>query len=200
MQNYSFQVRWSDEDRAFIAACPDFPGVSAFGNSPTEALREVETALELAIATYAAEGWKLPVARPIEVHSGQIRLRMPRSLHSALVMHADSEEVSLNTLIVAYLAEATGAVRSVTRVMQRCEAALTEVQQYAIAALTEWEKPDQGFVASEAWRPMSVHTRFSLNPGERMRGESVPDLSMLSREASTTVPSTTIPKRRALAS
>lgn len=106
MRHYGFNVAWSEGDGAYIATCPDFPGLSAFGPTPDRAIAEMETALSLAIETYRAEGWKLPVPTCHRTHSGQFRVRLPKDLHSRLAARATEEGVSLNTLVVAYLAEA----------------------------------------------------------------------------------------------
>jgi SOS-response transcriptional repressor LexA len=58
--NYSFNVFWSEEDEAYIAVCPEFPGLSAFGETAEQALAEIEVALDMAIETYQEEGWTLP--------------------------------------------------------------------------------------------------------------------------------------------
>lgn len=63
MNHYGFSVLWSEADRAYIATCPDFPGLSAFGPTPDQAVAEMETALSLAIDTYREEGWTLPTPR-----------------------------------------------------------------------------------------------------------------------------------------
>ena len=57
---YGCSVFWSANDDAFIATCPEFPGLSSFGATREEALAESDIALELAIETYASEGWQLP--------------------------------------------------------------------------------------------------------------------------------------------
>ena len=57
---YGYSVFWSADDSAFVAICPEFPGLSAFGATREAALAELEVALELAIETYHAEGWELP--------------------------------------------------------------------------------------------------------------------------------------------
>lgn len=103
-------LRWSDEDGAYVATSPEFPGLSAFGGSPEAAVSELRTVLGLAIETYEAEGWKLPDPRRARTFSGQFRLRLPRSLHGDLVAHADSEGVSLNTLLVSWISERLGRV------------------------------------------------------------------------------------------
>ena len=54
-------------------------------------------------------GHEAPAPLSLPHHSGQFRLRIPRSAHSWLAARAESEGVSLNTLIVQILSEARGA-------------------------------------------------------------------------------------------
>lgn len=46
IDKYSFTIQWSVEDDDFIARCPEFPGLSAFGSTRAEALAEGEIALQ----------------------------------------------------------------------------------------------------------------------------------------------------------
>jgi predicted RNase H-like HicB family nuclease len=116
MQNYSFRVFWSDEDQGYVAICPEFPGISALGDTPERALAEVKIPLELAIETYEEEGWTLPEPKTHSAHSGQFRVRLPKHLHAKLAARAEEEGVSLNTLIATYLAEALGADSTLEKV------------------------------------------------------------------------------------
>lgn len=102
-QHYSLTLAWSDEDNGYIALCPEFPGVSAFGDTPQDAISEAGTALLATIETYKAEGWSLPEPRRIPKCSGRLLLRLPKSLHTRLAGEADNEGVSLNTHIIALL-------------------------------------------------------------------------------------------------
>jgi predicted RNase H-like HicB family nuclease len=113
MSNYSFTVRWSDEDEGYIAVCPEFPGVSAWGETPDDAIREVQVALELSIEIRNEEGWELPAPWKVTHYSGQFRLRVPAWLHQQLAERAELEGVSLNTLAVSYLAAGLGSPRPV---------------------------------------------------------------------------------------
>ena len=45
MPKYGFDIFWSDEDKGYIATCPDFPSLSAFGETEEEALQEAKTAM-----------------------------------------------------------------------------------------------------------------------------------------------------------
>ena len=44
----SLHVFWSDEDAGFIATC-DIPGISAFGDTPVEAVQEIQIARDAAL-------------------------------------------------------------------------------------------------------------------------------------------------------
>ena len=102
---YSFKIYHSEEDEGYIAECPEFPGLSAFGETADEAIREAEIAMELFIETYSEENKPLPKPNVLKNYSGQIRIRLPKSLHGRLASMAETEGVSLNTLMVQYLAE-----------------------------------------------------------------------------------------------
>jgi predicted RNase H-like HicB family nuclease len=57
---YTIQIFWSVEDETFVAVCQEFPGLSAFGETREDALREAQTALDLMIETYREKGIPLP--------------------------------------------------------------------------------------------------------------------------------------------
>ena len=106
---YGYDVRWSTEDEGFIATCPSFPGLSAFGVTPEDALREVEEVVELYIEEYEEDGIPLPAAVEVQSHSGQLRLRLPRFLHAALALRASEEGVSLNALLISLISAGAAA-------------------------------------------------------------------------------------------
>jgi predicted RNase H-like HicB family nuclease len=60
LNQYSILIRWSDDDKGYIATCPEFPGLSAFGEMRSTALQEAAVALELFVETYNADGETLP--------------------------------------------------------------------------------------------------------------------------------------------
>ncbi len=104
-EKYSFKVRYSEEDEGYISVCPEFPGLSAFGKTPGEAIEEAEIALELFIESYKETGRNLPKPNLTNEYSGQIRVRLPKSLHARLADMAEDEGVSLNTLMIQFLSE-----------------------------------------------------------------------------------------------
>lgn len=105
LDKYSVNVFWSEEDRCFVATCSEFPLLSAFGDTREEATAEFQIVLEMAIESYQENGLELPKPKTLVTHSGQFRLRLPKSLHKALADGAEHESVSLNTYIVSLLTE-----------------------------------------------------------------------------------------------
>jgi predicted RNase H-like HicB family nuclease len=66
MEHYGFDVFWSEEDGGYIATCPDFPGLSAFGESEEQALSEGKVALRLFLESLQAEGKRAPHATTLQ--------------------------------------------------------------------------------------------------------------------------------------
>ncbi|MBI2355004.1 MAG: type II toxin-antitoxin system HicB family antitoxin [Deltaproteobacteria bacterium] len=66
MEHYGFDVFWSEEDGGYIATCPDFPGLSAFGETEEQALSEGKAALRLFLDSLQAEGKRAPRATTLQ--------------------------------------------------------------------------------------------------------------------------------------
>ena len=66
MKDYHINVFYSEEDEGWIADIPDLSSCNAFGQTPDEALREVEVAKDawLAAAKEAHKRVPLPRSRP----------------------------------------------------------------------------------------------------------------------------------------
>lgn len=63
MSDYHINIFYSDEDGAYIADIPDLESCSAFGETPEEALAELEIAKQLWLEAVRAEGKAVPVPR-----------------------------------------------------------------------------------------------------------------------------------------
>lgn len=108
MENkYPINIFWSEEDGCFVATIPDFPYLSAFGETQEDAVADAKQVLQMAIESLERDGIPLPQPKyyKIQQHSGQVRLRMPKSLHHELSLIAESEGVSLNTHMVSLLSK-----------------------------------------------------------------------------------------------
>ena len=60
---YKIEIFYSEEDKGYIAVAPELPGCSAFGETPEEALKEIEIAQSLWIEASKLEGKEIPEPR-----------------------------------------------------------------------------------------------------------------------------------------
>jgi len=60
MRDYHINIFYSEDDSGYIADIPDLIACSAFGNTPDEALKEVQKAKLLWIEAAKAEGKPVP--------------------------------------------------------------------------------------------------------------------------------------------
>jgi antitoxin HicB len=105
---YRIVVEWSEEDRAFVARVPVLPGCAAHGATAERATHEAERAAALMLEVMLEDGRPLPPEDASADYSGQLRLRLPKSLHERVSQLATAEGVSLNTLLLSLIAEGCG--------------------------------------------------------------------------------------------
>lgn len=91
----------------WVARVAELPHCLITGDTPVEALKEIEEVKLDWIKSNLEDGLPIPEPRPHK-YSGQVRLRMPPSLHQHLVYLASAEDVSLNQYMVSALSRAAG--------------------------------------------------------------------------------------------
>jgi antitoxin HicB len=89
----------------WIARILELPHCMTHGDTPEEALRDIEDAKREWLKSNLEAS--LPIPEPAKF-TGQYHLRMPPSLHEALALKSDNEDVSLNQFIITALARAVG--------------------------------------------------------------------------------------------
>ena len=94
-----------DGEEYWVARIVELPHCMTHGSTPEEALRDIEDAKKEWIESNLEDG--LPIPEPSK-YTGQYHLRMPPSLHEALTLKSESEDVSLNQYIVTVLARVVG--------------------------------------------------------------------------------------------
>jgi predicted RNase H-like HicB family nuclease len=95
-------ILWSEEDRCYVVTLPAWQNVRTHGATPEEAVHNGREVLTMLIESARRHGEPIP---PADRHfSGNLRLRLPVSLHGRLVREAEREGVSLNQWIVTKLA------------------------------------------------------------------------------------------------
>ena len=65
---YSIVVFWSDEDRVWVADAPDLKSCSAHGETPEEAVAELQVAMQAWLEVAREKGMPIPQPR-FRIHS-----------------------------------------------------------------------------------------------------------------------------------
>jgi antitoxin HicB len=94
-----------DGQEYWIARVLELPHCMTHGATPEEAIRDIEDAKLEWLKSNLEDG--LPIPEPTR-YTGQYHLRMPPSLHEALALKSESEDVSLNQFMITALARAVG--------------------------------------------------------------------------------------------
>ena len=99
---------WDDGNgEYYVARVAELPHCIIHGDTPQEAIAEIEEVKLDWIKSNLERGLRIP--EPIShKHSGQIRLRIPPSLHKVLADRANIEGISLNQYMTAALASSVG--------------------------------------------------------------------------------------------
>jgi len=107
--NYDIKLRklTDEEGGGWLAQIPLLPGCMSDGDTPEEALANIEDAKKCWIETCLELG--RPVPEPVtDEHSGQLRIRIPKTLHRILAERAKEENISLNQYINYQLSRGVG--------------------------------------------------------------------------------------------
>jgi predicted HicB family RNase H-like nuclease len=96
-----------DEEGDWIAHFMELPNVSAFGDTPEEAIHELSIAWRAMKESYAKHNDPIPVAPSRKEYSGQFNVRIDKRVHRQLAIEAAQAGVSLNALVAQKLALTT---------------------------------------------------------------------------------------------
>lgn len=94
-----------DESGGFVASIHEFPGCVADGDTPEEALHNLDKAAASWLEAALSSGYE--VRDPVSYfgYSGKIALRIPRGLHKQVAELAEYEDCSVNQVLVTAIAE-----------------------------------------------------------------------------------------------
>ncbi len=117
LNDYPFEVRplSTEEGGGYLISFLDFAECISDGESVDEVIANGRDALKATIATLKSK--KLPVPAPNSggVASGKFVARVPKTVHAQLATRARAEGVSLNSLVLTFIAQGLGASGSKTR-------------------------------------------------------------------------------------
>jgi predicted RNase H-like HicB family nuclease len=106
---YTTVVERSDDQGVYyVARVLELEGLMMTGDTPEEAVAELESVKPEWIRTHLELGNKMPKPLKSRKYSGHYRIRMEPSLHETLSKLAVHEGVSLNQYMVTKLAQAAG--------------------------------------------------------------------------------------------
>jgi predicted RNase H-like HicB family nuclease len=103
----------SAEDGAgFLVTFPDLPGCMSDGETEQEAIANARDAFSSWMSARIDAGENAPTPEyrtvPMPDMSGKFVARVPKTIHAKLAIRAKEEGVSLNTLVLALIAEGLG--------------------------------------------------------------------------------------------
>jgi antitoxin HicB len=102
VDDYQVVLQWSEADQCYLATLPAWQNATTHGDSLEDAVRNSREVLQMLIETALKNGEPLPAVQ--RSFSGNLRVRLSRTLHARLASEAEREGVSLNQLIVTKLA------------------------------------------------------------------------------------------------
>jgi antitoxin HicB len=140
---YPFNIAWSEEDKEYVATCPSFPGLSAYGVTEEKALAEAKVALNLFIKSCEERSIPLPEPHVVQDYSGQFRVRIPKSLHAQAARMAEEEDTSLNQFVLGALAERVGGKKIHDQTMKELKRTISDLvtQNRMPAYVPNWPEP-----------------------------------------------------------
>jgi antitoxin HicB len=111
IDKYAFGIRYveAEDGNRFFIEYPDLPGCISDGATPQEAIENGRDAVLSYLRSCEKHGDPIPKPGSAGQFRGEFRTRLPKSLHARLAARAVQEGVSLNTLVIAAIAESLGA-------------------------------------------------------------------------------------------
>ena len=89
----------------YAAEYPELPGCVTCGEKIDEIITLAEDAKKSWLTVALENGDDIPEPESLKKYSGQFKLRIPKSLHRLLVLHAKEQGVSMNQYCATILAK-----------------------------------------------------------------------------------------------
>ena len=100
---YRTEIIKDTDKNSFVAYCPELEGCVTTGYTATDAMESLEDAKKAWLTSALENGDPIPEPDYKLSFSGQIRLRIPKSLHRKIFMEARDEGVSMNQYCIMKL-------------------------------------------------------------------------------------------------
>jgi len=101
--HYTYRIEWSQEDNCYIARVLEFPSLSAFGDTRSDAEAELNHVIEDVLKWMKEDNEPIPEPITHKEHKGNISLRIPPETHRNVAIMASNEGVSVNQYITSLI-------------------------------------------------------------------------------------------------
>jgi antitoxin HicB len=122
-----------DESGGYSAEILEFPGCFAEGDTVEEAYDQLEGAAKSWIEARLSQGQEIPEPFDNLGYSGNISLRLPRSIHKRAAMLAERDRVSLNSFLMSAIASRVGVEDLYQKMTEHWEQRLMQATYFACA-------------------------------------------------------------------
>lgn len=102
---YRMEIVEDKSEGGFVVSYPELPGCITCGDTIEEALKNAVDAKKEWFIAALEEGIEIQEPDTLEHYSGQFKLRIPKSLHRSLALHAQKEGISMNQYCVYLLSK-----------------------------------------------------------------------------------------------
>jgi len=101
--HYTYRVRWSAEDEAYIGTVAELPSLSWAADDQGAAFQGIRELVVDVLEDMRASGETLPEAIADRSYSGKFMVRVTPEVHRQLALDAAEQQVSLNRLAASRL-------------------------------------------------------------------------------------------------
>ena len=101
--SYRMEIVEDKDEGGFVVSYPDLPGCITCGETVESAVANALDAKKTWLEAALEEGIEINEPDSIEDYSGQFKLRIPKTLHRTLALHARKEGISMNQYCVYLL-------------------------------------------------------------------------------------------------
>jgi antitoxin HicB len=135
------------DDGTYFAEILEFPGCFAQGDTPNQAMENLDKVAIDWIQSAIELGQQIPGPNLNVSYSGRIALRLPKSIHRRSAMLAEHDQTSLNQFFLSAIATRVGAEDFYERLLRRIENRIMPVAQTIIImtqeSLQSWDEPPE---------------------------------------------------------
>jgi predicted RNase H-like HicB family nuclease len=110
-----------DDNGGYAAEILEFPGCYACGDTPGEAIENLENAALSWIEAALKQNQEIPEPLANYGYSGKINLRLPKSIHKLAARFAQRDDISLNQFFTSAISAKVGAEELYDRLVQKFE-------------------------------------------------------------------------------